>query len=106
MRTRLGEWPLLAEFAPSSFCKCFAVNSRRLFSPAVMPYCSAGWPVLGERKMSLSSLREISTGKVELSVNPAASEINFGRESAACMSHEIGGTAVRWPNLDRTFGFM
>jgi hypothetical protein len=56
--------------------------------------------------MSLSSLREISTGKVELSVNPAASEINFGRDSAACMSQEIGGTAVRWPILDRTFGFM
>jgi hypothetical protein len=43
----------------------------------------------------LSNLREISTGKVELSVKPAASEMSFGRESAACMSQEIGGTVVR-----------
>ena len=57
-----------------------------------MPYCSAGWPVLGERKISLSSLREISTGKVALSVKPAASEMSLGRVSAVCMSHEIGGT--------------
>jgi hypothetical protein len=39
-------------------------------------------------------------------VKPAASEINLGRESAACMSQEIGGTVVRRPILDRTFGFM
>ena len=66
-----------------------------------MPYCSAGRPVLGERKISLSSLREISTGKVALSVKPAASEINLGRASAVCMSQEMGGSAVRRPILDR-----
>ena len=71
------------------------MSARRLVSPAVMPYCNAGRPVFGERKMSLSSLREISTGKVELSVNPAASEMSPGRVSAVCMSQEIGGTAVR-----------
>ena len=87
-------------------CRCFAVSVRKFISPAVMPYCSAGWPVFGERKMSLSSLREISTGKVELSVNPAASEMSFGRVSAVCMSHEIGGTPVRRPIFDRTFCFM
>ena len=71
-----------------------------------MPYCNAGCPVLGERKISLRTLREIFTGSVELSVNPAASEMSLGRVSAVCMSHEIGGTPVRRPILDRTFCFI
>ena len=53
-----------------------------------MPYCKAGRPVLGERKTRLSTWREISTGKVALSVKPAASEINLGRDKRGL--HEPG----------------
>jgi len=71
-----------------------------------MPYCSAGRPVWGERKTRLSIRREISTGKVALSVKPAASEINWGRANAVCMSQEMGGGAVRRPILDSTEVFI
>ena len=70
-----------------------------------MPYCNAGRPVLGERKTRLSTWREISTGKVALSVKPAASEINLGRDKAACMSQEMGGGAVRRPMADKAVSF-
>jgi hypothetical protein len=30
----------------------------------------------------------------------------LGRVSAVCMSHEIGGSAVRRPSADSAFGFM
>jgi len=32
--------------------------------------------------------------------------MSFGRVSAVCMSQEMGGSAVRRPNLDRPFVFM
>jgi hypothetical protein len=41
-----------------------------------------------------------------LSVKPAASEISLGRDNAACMSHEIGGSTVRRPIFDKTCGFI
>jgi len=34
-------------------------------------------------------------------VKPAASEINLGRDNAACISQEIGGNAVRQPKADK-----
>ena len=70
-----------------------------------MPYCNAGWPVLGERKTWFNTVRASATGNEALSVKPAASEISLGRESAACMSHEMGGSVVRWPIFDKP-GFM
>jgi len=38
---------------------------------------------------------------VALSVNPAASEISFGRDSADLISHEMAGGAVRRPRADK-----
>jgi hypothetical protein len=38
-------------------------------------------------------------------VKPAASEMSRGRDNAACMSHEMGGSGVRWPILDK-YDFM
>ena len=89
----------------SRFRKCSAVNRRRLLSPAVMPYCSADRPVFGERRMSDSNFLESCAGNVAVSVNPAASEISFGRVKAVCISHEMGGSAVRCPSFDNA-GFM
>jgi hypothetical protein len=71
-----------------------------------MPYCNAGRPVLGERKTRFNAVRTSATGNEALSVNPAASEISLGRESAACMSHEMGGSVVRWPIFDKTCNFI
>ena len=70
---------------------------RKAGSPAVMPYCSAGRPVLGERRTWFSAARVSATGSEALSVKPAASEMSLGRDSAACMSHEMGGSVVRRP---------
>jgi hypothetical protein len=71
-----------------------------------MPYCRAGGPVLGERRTRLSTWREIFTGKVGLSVKPAASEINLGRDNAVCMSQEMGGGLVRRPSADKAEVFI
>jgi hypothetical protein len=79
---------------------------RNAGSPAVEPYCNAGRPVLGERKTWFNAVRASATGNEALSVKPAASEINLGRDNAACMSHEMGGSVVRWPILDKTCNFM
>jgi hypothetical protein len=51
-------------------------------------------------------VRASATGNEALSVKPAASEISLGRESAACMSHEMGGSVVRWPNADNAEFFI
>ena len=77
------------------------MSRRRLVSPVVMPYCNVGGPVLGDRNTRFSRRREVSTGKVALSVKPAASEINSGRDNAACMSQEMGGNVVRRPKADK-----
>jgi hypothetical protein len=78
---------------------------RSTGSPAVEPYWSAGWPVLGERKTWFNAARASATGKEALSVKPAASEISLGRDNAACMSHEMGGSVDRWPIVDK-YDFM
>jgi hypothetical protein len=70
-----------------------------------MPYCNAGWPVLGERKTWFNAARASATGNEALSVKPAASEISLGRDNAAYMSHEMGGSTVRWPIFDK-YDFM
>ena len=81
--------------AESSFRNRSAVKRRKCGSPAVVPYCRAARPLLGEAKISLSNSRASSTGSDSLSVNPAASEIKCGRSSVNCISHEIGGASVR-----------
>ena len=90
----------------SNFRKYSAVSLRCSGSPAVEPYCSAGWPVLGERKTWFNAARASATGNQALSVKPAASEISLGRDNAACMSHEMGGSTVRRPIFDKTCGFI
>ena len=90
----------------SSFRKYSAVSLRNAGSPAVLPYCNAGWPVLGDRKTRFNAARASATGNEALSVKPAASEISLGRDNAACMSHEMGGSTVRRPIFDKTCGFM
>ena len=65
-----------------------------------MPYCSAGRPVFGERRTSLSSSRDNLTGRVALSVKPAAREMSRGRDNAVFINHEIGGGAARRPRAD------
>jgi hypothetical protein len=61
---------------------------------------------LGERKTWFNAVRASLTGNEALSVKPAAREISLGRDNAACMSHEMGGSMVRWPILDKIRGFM
>jgi len=43
---------------------------------------------------------------VALSVKPAASEINPGRDNAVCMSQEMGGGPVRRPSADKADVFI
>ena len=74
-----------------------AVSLRSAGSPAVVPYCNAGRPVPGERRIWFSAARASATGREALSVKPAASEISRGCDSAACMSHEMGGSACAGP---------
>ena len=90
----------------SCFRKYSAVNWRKVVSPAVMPYCNASWPVSGERKTWFNAVRASATGKEALSVKPAAREISLGRDNAACMSHEMGGSVDRWPIFDKTCVFI
>jgi len=87
--------------APSARRTCAAVSRRKVGSPAVDPYCSASRLVLGERRISFNNAAVSSTGNESRSVNPAAREINRGRDNAECMSQEIGGSAVRRPISDK-----
>ena len=106
MTIRSGEYVRLEPVTSSNPCKCFAVSWRKTGSPCVEPYCSAGWPDFLVRKISARVSRTAATGSDSLSVKPAASEINFGRDSASCISHEIGGGPVRLASSERAWLFI
>src|ERR1700722_8357582 len=106
MIIRSAEYALSESSTPSMSRKSCAVSSRSIGSPAVEPYCNAGWPVLLFRKISSNNSRASRTGSDSLSVNPAASEINCGRDSATSINHEIAGASDRRPNLDNASCFI
>ncbi len=92
--------------APSFNRQSRAVNARSIGSPAGIPYCNDGRPFLRDFNTSSTSSRVSVTGSVSLSVNPAASEIICGRDSATSINHEIAGGSERRPSRDNATCFM
>jgi hypothetical protein len=56
--------------------------------------------------MAAIKSRTSPTGSDALSVKPAASEINFGRDNVNCINQEIGGAFVRRPSSDKAEFFI